>query len=54
MKYKNPAAVSRDPTEPDEISISFDKRYFSDPELEIEINSGEALILKLPRQIDAA
>ena len=54
MTYNNPGAVSRDPTTPDKVSISFDKRYFSDPETDLEINEGSALILNIPRQIDPA
>ena len=39
---------------PDKISISFDKKYFYDPLSDFEINSGDTLILDLPRQIDPA
>ena len=54
MTYINPSAVSRNPVDADEIQMSFDKKYFSDPETDIEINSGQTLIIKLPRQIDPA
>ena len=54
MTYINPSAVSRDPVDADEIQMSFDKKYFSDPETDIEINSGQKLIIKLPRQTDPA
>ena len=54
VTYSNPGAVSRDPTTPDKVSISFDKRYFSDPETDLEINEGSALVLDIPRQIDPA
>ena len=54
MEYANAAAISRDPNEPDEIKIYFDKKYFSDPRSNIEINSGENLVASLPRQINAA
>ena len=54
MTYSNPAAVSRDPTALDQISISLDKKFFSDPATDLEINGGETLILNVPRQIDPA
>ena len=49
MTYSNPGAVSRDPITPDRIEISFDKRYFSDPETDLEINEGSSLVLNVPR-----
>ena len=54
MAYINTASVSRYPIEPDEIQISFNKDCFTDPLTEIEINSGETVIIELPRQIEAA
>ena len=49
MTYSNPFAVSREPTVRDRLTISFDKRFFSDPETDFEINEGENLIIELPR-----
>ena len=40
MTYSDPAAVSRDPTALDQISISLDKKFFSDPATDLEINDG--------------
>ena len=54
MTYNNPSAVSRDPTTPDKIEISLDKKYFSDPETDLEINDGSSLVLFVPRQIEQA
>ena len=40
LTHSVPLAVSRDPSIPDSLSISFDKKYFSDPLTEFEVNEG--------------
>ena len=54
LTYTIPAAVSKSPTDADLIEISFNESYFADPFLSVEVNSGESLIITLPRQMDAA
>ena len=53
MTYSNPGAVSRSKASPDSLMISFDNSIFTDPDSNVEINSGEALLVKLPSQINA-
>lgn len=53
LTYTIPEAVSKSPTDADLIEISFNQSIFSDPFLSFEVNSGESLIVTLPRQINA-
>lgn len=52
IQYTNPLAISLDPSDQDSLEISFTGSLFKDPLSEMEINSGDPLIVKLPRQID--
>ena len=45
LTHSKPLAVSQDPSTPDNISISFDESYFSDPLAEFKINDGKPLIV---------
>lgn len=54
MSYSLPLAVSRNPQDPDLLVFEFREDVISDPLTDIEVNKGKALVVALPRQIDAA
>ena len=49
IDYINPESVSKDPVIPDYVSIKFDAKVFKDFETIFEIESGEPLLIELPR-----